>query len=407
MIFGQKVSAKVLIIVGLLLSFAIFIIDLKTPLGIADGVCYAVVLLLSMWTNDKGPTIVVAVTGIVLIVAGYFLSPPPPPVMETYIAITNRLLSLTVIIVCAYGIIKYKQIEQVVVKQQEDLQVFAENLKISNFELEERVRDRTKVLKEALDKLEHSEKELRKSLEHEKELNELKSRFVSMASHEFRTPLATILSSLSLISKYGELNQKEQQAKHIGRIKDAVIHLTDLINDVLSVSKIEEGKIPVVYERINVCDMVEGLLKEMEMLTKPKQKLEYNHSGDNEIMLDKKHLKHIMLNLVSNAIKFSNEGSIFITTEVKGAEFVIRVEDNGIGIPEEDQKYLFDRFFRASNTSAIQGTGLGLNIVAKYVEIMDGKIDCKSKVGEGTVFTVDFALDGNFPRKEAYAAVPA
>lgn len=393
MVLNKKISTNLIISIGLFISLAIFLIDLITPLGIADGILYTGVILLTMWTNEKRFTVIAAILGVVLIIGGFFLSPDAPPNTENYIAVTNRILSIIVVIICALVIIKYKKIELLAEEQKGELQQLTINLKTTNSQLEERVKERALVLESALKKLKKSEAELLKSLEYEKELNELKTRFVSTASHEFRTPLTTILSSLSLISKYGEHNEKEKQNKHIERIKSAVMHLTDILNDVLSLSSLEEGGITASFEIFPVNKLVSDVIHEMQMIAKLNQKITYTHLGPNEVILDKKTLKHILLNLVTNAIKFSNEDSIVnVVTEVKDSVFTLSVRDSGIGIPAEDQKHLFERFFRGDNVSAIQGTGLGLNIVAKYVELMNGKIDFKSELGKGTTFNVEFNL---------------
>lgn len=393
MLMKQKGKTNLIITIGLALSLVIFFIDIHTPLGIADGICYIAVMLLSMWSDDKRLTIMAAATGTILIIAGYFFSPPAPLIAEPYIAITNRLLSIVVVIICALVIIKYKKVEQLTMEQQSELEELNKNLKATNLQLEERVRERTSVLEGALVKLKKSEEELQKLLAHEKELNELKTRFVSTASHEFRTPLTTILSSLSLISRYGEQNDKEKQNKHIDRIKSAVSQLTEILNDMLSISKLEEGRIIVSYEKFHVNTLVSGVVREMQLITKPNQKIEYDHFGEEEVVLDKKILQHILLNLISNSIKFSDEGSVVqLVTEVNNFCFKLKVKDSGVGIPEEDQKHLFKRFFRGNNVSAIQGTGLGLNIVAKYVETMNGTIDFTSKLDVGTTFNIEFQV---------------
>jgi signal transduction histidine kinase len=212
-----------------------------------------------------------------------------------------------------------------------------------------------------------------------------------MASHEFRTPLATILSSLSLVTKYGELNEKEKQNKHIARIKTSVSDLTDILNDFLSVSKLEEGKMECKPEHFNLLEFITEIVSNLQPLTKNNQKINYNHSGKREVFLDKNFLKNILFNLVSNAQKFSPEGkSINILSWFSGSELTLEVEDQGIGISIEDQKHLFQRFFRGHNVSHIQGTGLGLNIVAKYVELMNGSIEFESIEGKGTTFTIKF-----------------
>ena len=394
MVLSSKINARILSVLVISLSLIIFTIDLYTPLGIADGFSYIAIMLLTMWTNTRKLTILSATIGVVLIIAGYFLSPPIPLLNVEYVPITNRVVAIIIILLCAFLILKFKKMELVVLDQHTELTQLATDLKITNSKLEERVKERTQVLESTLNKVAKSEAELKQSLEREKDLSELKTRFVSMASHEFRTPLTTILSSLSLISKYNELKETEKQNKHIGRIKSAVVHLTDILNDTLSLSKLEEGKISVAYENVAIDDAISDIVKEMQQHVMLNQKIDYKHNGKSEIVSDKKILTHILLNLISNAIKFSKEsGVIEINTEVRDSVFRLSVKDSGIGIPDEDHKHLFGRFFRGRNVSAIQGTGLGLNIVAKYVEIMNGTIDFESKLGEGTTFTIDFKLD--------------
>ncbi|MBK9282952.1 MAG: PAS domain S-box protein [Sphingobacteriaceae bacterium] len=261
-----------------------------------------------------------------------------------------------------------------------------------SIELEKQVEKRTQIMKEAIKELEKTKDELKNALGKEKELNELKSRFVSMASHEFRTPLATILSSLSLISKYSESGDKEKQTKHVGRIKNSVNHLTDILNDMLSLSKLEEGAVNLSFEYFNAKEFIEGLLLEMNPLAKTGQLLVYTHEGEKvEVNLDKKVMRHILFNLISNAIKFSPENKkIEIKSIAKNNKFEIQIRDQGIGISKEDQKHLFERFFRGQNAANIQGTGLGLNIVAKYVELLNGIIEYESQLEQGTTFKITF-----------------
>lgn len=246
-----------------------------------------------------------------------------------------------------------------------------------NAALEEKVKERTLSLEEALEK--------------EKELNELKSRFVSMASHEFRTPLSTILSSAYLVSKYVESEEQPKRDKHIQRIISSVNMLTDILNDFLSVGKIEEGKIQVRIFDVDIPETVSSLLNELFHILKKGQKINYKHDGNNITLIDAALLKHILMNLVSNAIKFSPEGStISVTTNVAQNEFVLSVKDEGVGISEEDQQHLFQRFFRGANVTNIQGTGLGLHIVSKYAELMNGDITYETALNKGTKFIITF-----------------
>lgn len=266
-----------------------------------------------------------------------------------------------------------------------------EKLKNYSAELEKQVRNRTLILEEAVHELEKTKKDLNHALEKEKELSELKSRFVSMASHEFRTPLATIMSSLSLVTKYGEMEDKEKQSKHINRIKTSINNLTDILNDFLSASKLEEGKVQNNPAEMNIKQFITSAVADMQALAKPGQKINYAHIGKETAALDSNHLKNILFNLVSNAIKFSDEGkTIYVSSDKENGLVKISVKDEGIGISKADQEHLFERFFRGRNASYIQGTGLGLNIVAKYAEVMNGKIDFKSKENSGTTFTITF-----------------
>ena len=229
------------------------------------------------------------------------------------------------------------------------------------------------------------------SLEKQKELNELKSRFVSMASHEFRTPLSTVLSSAYLIEKYTTEEDQPKREKHLQRIISSVSTLTDILNDFLNLGKIEEGRLQVKYGNVNIQDLVRSILGEIKSTLKPKQKVRYRHRGNPILLFDMSLLKHIITNLVSNASKFSPEGSpIEIITIYLKECFMLSVKDSGIGISEEDQHHLMERFFRGANAGNIQGTGLGLHIVSKYVQLMKGTMECKSKLEKGTEFVIKF-----------------
>ena len=238
-----------------------------------------------------------------------------------------------------------------------------------------------------------AEVEIREALNKEKQLNELKSKFVSLASHEFRTPLSTILSSASLAEKYSQSGDDEKRIKHFERIKSSVKNLTEILNDFLSLEKLEAGKLEVRPSQFDIVHFAEDLKEEMQTLTKHGQQIVYTHTGEQrEITLDKQLLRNICINLINNAIKYSPEEKIIeFTTEIN-AEIKISIKDHGIGIPKADQAHLFERFFRAQNVTAIQGTGLGLNIVNRYVKLLNGKLEYKSEENIGSEFTLHFSL---------------
>lgn len=238
-----------------------------------------------------------------------------------------------------------------------------------------------------------AEIEIKKALDKEKELNEFKARFVSMASHEFRTPLSTIHSSVTLIEKYIRNNMPEYSYKHIDRIKSAISNLTGILNDFLSYSKLEEGKISTHLNYFNIAELIKKVAEDMQQLTKKEQIIRLyfeNGTETKEIYSDAAILQNILVNLISNAIKYSpDDGTIEITLKKTSPDYIeIHVTDHGIGIPLKDQPYMFNRFFRAANALNIEGTGLGLNIVKKYVEMLNGIIYFKSRENEGTTFSV-------------------
>ncbi len=238
-----------------------------------------------------------------------------------------------------------------------------------------------------------AENDLRAALVKERDLNELKTRFVSMVSHEFRTPLSTVLSSAYLISKYTLTEESPKREKHINRIVSSVKLLTDILNDFLSVGKMEEGKIQVRPSKFSIADNITSTTSDIYELLKPGQKIVYEHEGPDEVYLDQSMLKHILINLCSNAIKFSPENSlIHISSNRQNGSVQVSVRDEGFGISEEDQEHLFERFFRGTNVSHIQGTGLGLHIVSKYVQLMNGTISCESTLGEGSTFNICFNI---------------
>jgi signal transduction histidine kinase len=244
------------------------------------------------------------------------------------------------------------------------------------------------VLKEALHELEVSRDDLSQALENEKGLNELKSRFISTASHEFRTPLSTILSSVSLIQKYAGTDDQERREKHILKIKNAVSGLTEILNDFLSLGKLEEGKMAAKPALHDVFALVKDVVSDVNSIVRSGQSITYN-GGTYPTMIDKQLLRNVMFNLLSNAIKFSPEGAVIdVNIDFSETEIIIAVKDQGIGISDADRVNLFGRFFRGENAIGIPGTGLGLNIVTKYLELMNGTITCTSELNKGSTFVI-------------------
>lgn len=233
-----------------------------------------------------------------------------------------------------------------------------------------------------------AEEDIRVALSKERELNELKSRFVSMASHEFRTPLSTILTSLSLAQKYEKPEDDDKRQKHYGRIRTSVHNLTGILKNFLSLDKLETGHVAAKAEPVNLDALIGDICEEMQAIAKPGQKMDCKLDGPADCMNDASILRNILVNLASNAIKYSDEGkTIRLRTVVDDQKIQMSVSDEGIGIPQAEQFHLFQRFFRANNATNIQGTGLGLTIVRKYLDLLGGDIWFESTEHVGTTFT--------------------
>ncbi|WP_343701283.1 HAMP domain-containing sensor histidine kinase [Chitinophaga sp.] len=260
-----------------------------------------------------------------------------------------------------------------------------------NQALEREVEKRTANLELALSHLASSQAELKDALEKEKELNEIKSRFVSMASHEFRTPLSAILSSAALIGKYPAQEDQPRREKHVQKIREAVTHLNELLEDFLSLGRIEEGKIHVHPEKISLHNFAIETVEEVQGLLKAGQVLHPEVDQSLEVTSDKRLLKHIFVNLLTNASKFSPADTpIEWKLWQENGQINAIVADRGMGIPEEDKAYLFSSFFRGRNVTNIQGTGLGLHIVKRYVDMLEGEISVESALGKGTSIFIHF-----------------
>ncbi len=286
-------------------------------------------------------------------------------------------------------------------KSEEALKRSEEQLIVYAAELERKVQSRTEALHKTIRELEkevverkRAEEETRKALEKEREFNDLKTKFVSIASHEFRTPLSTILSSIALVEQYKQRNDLDKIDKHTARVRSSVEHLTAILNDFLSLGRLEEGKVEVINEMIPMESFFQDLIEEVKLILKKDQHVLLDLKTETTAFTDARILRNILFNLISNASKYSEEGKnieIHVTADAK--TLFIAIEDHGIGIPEEDHKHLFERFFRAGNVSNVQGTGLGLNIVRRYIELLKGDITFESEYKKGSTFTVLIPLN--------------
>lgn len=282
-----------------------------------------------------------------------------------------------------------KEAEKKMLEQKAQLEKITADIKKLNAELENKVEERTLILKEALQELERSQQELSEALEKEKELSEIKSRFVSMASHEFRTPLSTVLSSASIVGKYTQTEEQDKREKHIAKIKDSVKHLNELLEDFLNLGKLEEGKITANFASFDVQEFLSDVVDEMGAIVKFGQHIHLSVQHGNGFCTDKRLLKNILINLIGNAIKFSKEGDVIdVTANVGSEKMEVAVKDKGIGISKEDQQHLFSSFYRGKNAETIQGTGLGLHIVSRYLQLLEGRVNVESELGKGTTISI-------------------
>jgi len=235
-----------------------------------------------------------------------------------------------------------------------------------------------------------AEDELRRALAQERELSDLKSRFVSMTSHEFRTPLATILSATELIERYAERLPPEEKTELIGLIKSAVNRMTSMLEDVLLIGKADAGRVEFHPKPVDIGVLAAAVVEEVGRSTEHRAKIATTLNGDARArLLDEKLVRHILGNLLSNAAKYSPAGSdVALRIDCSDHTTRFEVADRGIGIPPEDQPRLFSTFHRGSNVSNVSGTGLGLAIVKKCVDVHRGRIGFASAAGTGTTFTV-------------------
>jgi PAS domain S-box-containing protein len=284
-----------------------------------------------------------------------------------------------------------------------DYKLAEAELEIHRNKLEELVSERTKELNTANEELSKKvvrESEfkmmLQQSLEKEIELSEMKTRFISTTSHEFRTPLTAVLSSAELIQRYMDRWDDAKKNEHLDRIKNSVSYLTKLLDDVLTISRTETGKIIFNPDQIQLKEFANECVKDAGSLSKS-HLINLHYAADEVIFtLDPKLMKFILNNLLSNAIKYSPDGGkIELVISNLNNNLLMEVNDEGIGIPEQEIDKIFDSFYRTKNAGNIAGTGLGLAIVKRAVELHNGVISVKSKLNEGTSFTVKIPINKN------------
>ncbi|WP_245583444.1 PAS domain-containing sensor histidine kinase [Salinimicrobium terrae] len=277
-----------------------------------------------------------------------------------------------------------------------------------NNELEGKIKVRTKELEESIQDLQNANKSLeteikrrkeaenriKTALQKEKELNELKTKFLSLVFHEFKTPLSGILTSVVLAGKYRLEDQQEKREKHLNTIKSKVHYLDNILNDFLSIERLESGKVNYKFTDFNLSKLVNEVVYNANVTLKSGQNIEYTRDIENVILhQDEKILELVLSNLLNNAIKYSPEDSLIkFQIEVEEKKIWFKVTDEGMGIPEKDQKHIFERYFRAENALLNQGTGIGLNIAKVHLENLGGTISFRSKENSGTQFIVELPI---------------
>lgn len=274
------------------------------------------------------------------------------------------------------------ELEKEVKQQTEELLQTIKKLKIVNKKLEAEIQEKIMARNKA-----------KLALEKEKELHQLQTKFLSLVSHEFKTPLSGILTSIGLIEKYQQKDVSVKIEKHIHSVKKLVFQLNTILDDFLFLEKTESGDLRFHITTFRFSDLLDEIIRKSNSVLKYEQTIEYITNNKNiKVYLDKNMVEIILRNVLYNAIKYSPKASK-IKIEVKvDNEITVTIEDQGIGIPIDDQKHVFERFFRAKNALTIKGTGIGLNIVKHNVEALKGSLSFLSKENEGTLFKIVLPL---------------
>lgn len=267
--------------------------------------------------------------------------------------------------------------------------------------LEEKVTRRTTELnktvlnlKEEIEKRVKAESKLLKALKKEKELNELKTKFLSLVSHEFKTPLSGVLNAAVLVGKYKLTEMQDKREKHLLTIKNKVHYLDGILNDFLSIERLESGKVNYKFSNFKLSKVVNEVIYNANLMLKNGQHIIYPKNIDNlDLYQDEKILELVLSNILNNAIKYSPENTQIDFKISPSSNFIVfEIKDQGIGIPPQDQKHIFNRYFRAENALTNQGTGIGLNIVKTHLESLGGTVMFKSIHNEGTTFIVKLPI---------------
>jgi signal transduction histidine kinase len=257
------------------------------------------------------------------------------------------------------------------------------------FEVIARVRADARALRQAKAELERANLALDRERQREHQLNELKTRFVSATSHEFRTPLTTILSSSQMLASYGERWDAERRMTHFDRISTAAHHMTEMLEEILLIGRAEMGVLAPSPVALDLHDFSRSLVETLSRAAGRQGSVELDFSGERSVSLDRRLLTHVFGNLVENALKYSEAPSLVsLRVSVGGAGVNCIVTDRGVGIPESDLPRLFDSFYRGQNVGSIAGSGLGLAVVKRAVDVQGGTIEVQSECGRGTTVTV-------------------
>lgn len=270
-----------------------------------------------------------------------------------------------------------------------------------NTQLEKKIRLRTQelrdtvaILKREVKRRKEAENKIKDALQRERELNDLKTKFLSLVSHEFKTPLSGILTAATLVGKYNAAEGQGKREKHLKTIIGEVRRLNTILTDFLSIERLEQGKEVYRLADFSLSKVVNEVIYDANMILKDGQKINYPQNIDDTIINQDERIVGLALtNLLHNAIKYSSEDTeIDFRVNLSENKITFHIKDQGIGIPEADQKHIFDRYFRAENVLLTQGTGIGLNIIKAHIENLGGSIYFKSKENTGSVFTMELPL---------------